>query len=80
MKLPQGYSINSMGEYERQKRAEARLLVVVPVTVFFVFVVVFGTLGSAKWACLHMVNVAVAHIGGLLALLVTDTVSASPRE
>ncbi len=73
MKLPQGYSINWMGEYESLKRAEARLLIIVPVTVFFIFMIIYGAFGSAKWACLHMVNVAVARIGGLLALLVTGT-------
>ena len=35
--------------------------------------IIYGAFGSAKWACLHMVNVAVARIGGLLALLVTGT-------
>jgi cobalt-zinc-cadmium resistance protein CzcA len=73
VKLPPGYSISWMGEYESQKRAEARLLIVVPVTIFFIFMIIYGAFGSAKWACLHMVNVAVASIGGLLALLVTGT-------
>jgi cobalt-zinc-cadmium resistance protein CzcA len=73
VKLPQGYTISWMGEYESQKRAEARLLIIVPVTIFFIFMIIYGAFGSAKWACLHMVNVAVARIGGLLALLVTGT-------
>jgi cobalt-zinc-cadmium resistance protein CzcA len=73
VKLPPGYSISWMGEYESQKRAEKRLLVIVPVTIFFIFMIIYGAFGSAKWACLHMVNVAVARIGGLLALLVTGT-------
>jgi cobalt-zinc-cadmium resistance protein CzcA len=73
VKLPAGYSINWMGEYESQKRSEKRLLIIVPVTIFFIFMIIYGAFGSAKWACLHMVNVAVARIGGLLALLVTGT-------
>ncbi len=73
VKLPYGYTISWMGEYESQKRAEARLLIIVPVTIFFIFMIIYGAFGSAKWACLHMVNVAVARIGGLLALLVTGT-------
>ena len=73
VKLPPGYTVRWMGEYESQKRAEARLLIIVPVTVFFIFMIIYGAFGSAKWACLHMVNVAVARIGGLLALLVTGT-------
>jgi cobalt-zinc-cadmium resistance protein CzcA len=73
VKLPQGYSISWMGEYESQKRADKRLLVIVPVTIFFIFMIIYGAFGSAKWACLNMVNVVVARIGGLLALLVTGT-------
>jgi cobalt-zinc-cadmium resistance protein CzcA len=73
VRLPPGYAISWMGEYESQKRADKRLLVIVPVTIFFIFMIIYGAFGSAKWACLHMVNVAVARIGGLLALLVTGT-------
>jgi cobalt-zinc-cadmium resistance protein CzcA len=73
VKLPPGYAVSWMGEYESMKRADKRLLVIVPVTIFFIFMIIYGAFGSAKWACLHMVNVAVARIGGLLALLVTGT-------
>jgi cobalt-zinc-cadmium resistance protein CzcA len=71
--LPRGYHVDWEGEYESQKRAEARLFFIVPLTIFFIFMIIYGGFGSAKWACLHMVNVAVARIGGLLALLVTGT-------
>jgi len=73
VKLPPGYTIGWMGEYESMKRADKRLLVIIPVTVFFIFMIIYAAFGSAKWACLHMVNVAVARIGGILALLVTGT-------
>src|SRR5271157_2212639 len=73
VKLPPGYTISWMGEYESMKRADRRLLIIVPVTIFFIFMIIYGAFGSAKWACLHMVNVAVARIGGVLALLVTGT-------
>jgi cobalt-zinc-cadmium resistance protein CzcA len=73
VKLPPGYTLSWMGEYESMKRADRRLLIIVPVTIFFIFMIIYGAFGSAKWACLHMVNVAVARIGGVLALLVTGT-------
>jgi len=73
VKLPQGYSINWMGEYESQKRAEKRLLVIVPLTIFFIFMIIYGAFGSAKWACLNLLSMVVAPFGGLLALLVTGT-------
>jgi preprotein translocase subunit SecF len=41
--------------------------------VFFIFMIIYAAFGSAKWACLHLVNVAVARVGGLLALFITGT-------
>jgi cobalt-zinc-cadmium resistance protein CzcA len=71
--LPNRYRIEWAGEYESQKRSEARLLLIVPLTVFLIFLIIYGAFGSAKWACLHLVNVAVARVGGLLALYITGT-------
>ena len=68
-----GYSVSWLGGSESMKRADKRLLIIVPVTVFFIFMIIYAAFGSAKWACLHMVNVAVARIRGILALLVTGT-------
>jgi cobalt-zinc-cadmium resistance protein CzcA len=73
VQLPRGYHIDWEGEYASQQRAEKRLLVIVPLTVFLIFLIIYGAFGSAKWACLQLVNVAVARLGGLLALLVTAT-------
>jgi cobalt-zinc-cadmium resistance protein CzcA len=73
VQLPRGYHIDWEGEYESQKRAEARLFFIVPLTVFLIFMIIYGAFGSAKWACLNLVNMIVARIGGLLALLVTGT-------
>jgi cobalt-zinc-cadmium resistance protein CzcA len=73
VQLPRGYHIDWEGEYESQKRAEARLFFIVPLTVFFIFMIIYGAFGSAKWAALNLFNMLVARIGGLLALLVTGT-------
>jgi cobalt-zinc-cadmium resistance protein CzcA len=73
VQLPRGYHINWEGEYESQKRSQARLLIIVPLTVFFIFMIIYGAFGSAKWACLNLVNLGVAPLGGLLALYVTGT-------
>ncbi len=73
VKLPPLYSTVWAGEYESQKRAEARLLIIVPTTVFLIFLIIYAAFGSVKWACLHLVNVAVARVGGLLALYITST-------
>jgi cobalt-zinc-cadmium resistance protein CzcA len=73
VQMPRGCRIGWEGEYESQKRSEERLAVIVPLTIFLIFMIIYGAFGSAKWACLNLVNVAVAGIGGLLALLVTGT-------
>jgi cobalt-zinc-cadmium resistance protein CzcA len=71
--LPRGYHINWEGEYESEVRAEARLYIIVPLTIFIIFLIIYGAFGSAKWACLHLVNVGVARVGGLAALYFTGT-------
>jgi len=73
VKLPPLYSVEWAGEYESQQRSEARLLIIVPVTIFLIFLIIYAAFGSAKWACLHLVNVGVARVGGLLALYITGT-------
>jgi len=73
VQLPRGYHIKWEGEYESQRRSEARLLIIIPLTVFFIFLIIYGAFGSAKWALLNLVNVGVARVGGLFALWVTGT-------
>jgi cobalt-zinc-cadmium resistance protein CzcA len=73
VQLPPGYRIEWRGEYESQQRADRRLLIIVPLTIFLIFMIIYGAFGSAKWACLNLFNVLVAPLGGLLALWVTGT-------
>jgi len=71
--LPAGYHFDWAGEYESQKRSQKRLLLVLPITVLLIFVILYTMFKSGKWAALIMVNIAMAPIGGLLALLITHT-------
>ncbi|MBV8052118.1 MAG: efflux RND transporter permease subunit, partial [Acidobacteriaceae bacterium] len=73
VKLPLGYRIDWEGEYESQKRADARLLIVLPITILLIFIILYTMFKSFKWAALILANVAMARIGGLLALLITGT-------
>ena len=73
VKLPAGYTIDWAGEYESQKRSEARLLTVLPVTILVIFVILYTMFKSMKWALLILTNVAMARLGGLLALYLTHT-------
>jgi len=73
IQLPRGYHIDWEGEYESEKRAQARLLLIVPLTVLVIFLILYAMFRSAKWATLILATVAMASVGGLLALLVTGT-------
>jgi cobalt-zinc-cadmium resistance protein CzcA len=73
VKLPTGYHLKWEGEYASQKRANARLLIVLPITIFVIFVILYTMFKSFKWSLLIMANIAIAPIGGILALLVTGT-------
>jgi len=73
VKLPPGYRVGWSGEYESEKRAEARLAVIVPLTILVIFIILYTMFRSFKWSLLILLNVALARIGGLLALVVTGT-------
>jgi heavy metal efflux system protein len=73
VKLPPGYTIDWEGEYKSQKRANARLLIVLPITIFIIFIILYTMFKSFKWALLILANIAIAPIGGLLALLMSGT-------
>ncbi|MFP5203925.1 MAG: efflux RND transporter permease subunit [Acidobacteriota bacterium] len=73
VKLPRGYHIGWEGEYQSEVRAEARMLVIVPITVLLIFIILYSMYRSMKWALLILGTVAMASIGGLLVLLITGT-------
>jgi heavy metal efflux system protein len=73
VKLPTGYHLKWEGEYASQKRANARLLIVLPITIIIIFIILYTMFKSFKWAMLIMANIAIAPVGGLLALLITGT-------
>ncbi len=73
VKLPIGYSIDWAGEYESAKRSQRRLLFVLPLTILFIYVILYTMFKSVKWALLILTNIAMAPIGGLLALLISGT-------
>jgi heavy metal efflux system protein len=73
VKMPAGYGIGWSGEYESEKRAEARLAIIVPLTVLVIFIILYTMFRSYKWALLILLNVGMARVGGLLALWLTGT-------
>jgi heavy metal efflux system protein len=73
VKMPPGYHVDFSGEYESEKRAEARLRLIVPLTLLVIFIILYTMFRSFKWAVLILLNVAFAPFGGLLALMITGT-------
>jgi cobalt-zinc-cadmium resistance protein CzcA len=73
VQLPRGYHIDWEGEYESEKRAEARLLVIVPLTIMVIYLILYMMFRSPKWAALILATVVMGSFGGLLALLFTGT-------
>jgi len=71
IKLPPGYWIEWGGAFENQQRALARLSLIVPLTIFFIFVLLYTAFNSVKYAALIIANVPFAIIGGVLGLAVT---------
>jgi cobalt-zinc-cadmium resistance protein CzcA len=73
VKLPVGYTMDWAGEYESAKRSSKRLMIVVPLTLLVICMILFTMFKTFKWVVLILANVAMAPIGGLLALLLTGT-------
>ncbi len=65
------YRVTWSDEFENQERAMKRLALIVPISVFLIFLLLFNTFHSAKSAFLILLNVPFAIIGGIVALWVT---------
>jgi cobalt-zinc-cadmium resistance protein CzcA len=73
VKLPTGYRIDWAGEYASQQRAQKRLAIVIPLTLVVIFMILYSMFGSMKWASLILATVAMAPIGGVVALFLSGT-------
>jgi cobalt-zinc-cadmium resistance protein CzcA len=71
VRLPQGYLLTWSGEFENQQRAMKRLAIIVPISTFLIFVLLFDAFKSVKSALLILVNVPLGLMGGILALWLT---------
>jgi cobalt-zinc-cadmium resistance protein CzcA len=66
--LPPGGWLDFGGQYENLVAAKERLTVVVPVCFFLIFLLLFGTFGSAKYALLVFTAVPLGLTGGIVSL------------
>ncbi|HYM20475.1 MAG TPA: CusA/CzcA family heavy metal efflux RND transporter [Candidatus Kapabacteria bacterium] len=68
--LPKGYDIDWGGQFENLSRARNHLMVILPITLLLIFALLFLTFRSVKYALVVLVNVPLALVGGIVALLV----------
>ncbi len=68
VKLPSGYYAVWGGQFENLERASKRLAIVVPLTLFLIFILLYTTFNSIRPAILIYLNIPLAATGGLVAL------------
>lgn len=66
--LPTGYTLEFGGQFENLVEARARLAIVVPAALSFIFVLIFMAFGSVRQAMLVYTGIPLAWTGGVLAL------------
>ena len=69
--LPPGYTVVFGGQFENQQRAQARLMIVVPLSLGLIFLLLYFAFSSVGQALLIMLNVPLALIGGIAALFIS---------
>jgi len=80
VQLPPGYFVTWGGQFENQQRAQATLVVVVPVCLGLIFLLLHLSFGSVKNALLIIMNVPFALIGGIFALAITGQYLSVPSS
>ena len=70
--LPPGYHATWGGQFENQRRATKRLMVIVPASIVLIFILLFSAFGSVRYAVLVLANLPFALIGGVAALWMRD--------
>lgn len=71
IKLPPGYFVTWGGQFKLQQEANARLAVVVPITLFIIFIMLFSSFNSLKNSLLIFLNIPLALVGGIVALWIS---------
>jgi cobalt-zinc-cadmium resistance protein CzcA len=69
--MPAGYWVEYGGQFENQRRAMQRLLIVVPVTMLLIYLMLYSAFGRFRDATMIFLNVPFATIGGLVALWIS---------
>ena len=70
VKLPPGYFVTYGGSFENLQRASDRLMIVVPIALFLIFILLYFALSSFSQSLMIYMAVPLAAIGGIFALLI----------
>ena len=70
IKLPTGYYLEWGGTFENLQSARTRLAIVVPLSLFLIFILLFISFGSVKNALLIYTGIPFAIVGGVFSLLI----------
>jgi cobalt-zinc-cadmium resistance protein CzcA len=71
--LKHGYHLAWQGDFENLQRAQKQLKLVVPISLALIFMLLFTLFGNFKDSLLVFINVPFAIVGGIAALLITQT-------
>ena len=71
VKLPTGYRIEWAGEFEWLQQAKKRLLIILPITLAFILVLLYGLFNSFRDSLLALLGLPFAVCGGVLGLYVS---------
>ena len=72
--MPDGYYMTWGGEFENQRRAMRRMLIIVPISILVIFGLLYLTFRAALPAIVVLLDVPFAMVGGVFALFLTHTV------
>lgn len=72
--LPSGYHVEYGGQFESQEQASRTIGLLSLLSVALIFLILFGEFGSTRIALLVMVNLPLALIGGVAAVMLTDRI------
>lgn len=73
IQLPDGYSVQWTGEFQRQREATHQLAIVLPVTLVVILTILYLSCGTLRGAVVMFAVVPLAAIGAVLALHLTHT-------
>ena len=72
VQLPWGYRLQWDGEFNQMKEAQAKLAIIIPLTLLVIFLLLYSTFGNVKDAAIVLLNVPFAAIGGIAALYLSQ--------